>query len=243
MRKQIVKFIVLAIIVIGINPATSFAADALHHWSFDEGSGDMVKDNGKAKCNGSLKDSKKTPDKPVWVDGKFGKALEFNGFNYVQLGKPFAKFDKITVMAWIKTSKVRARGTIIGDKGDIAKDGFRFEYMPWWGMLAFKYGDGTKTHGLATKPNAIKPGFWTHVAVSYDGKIIKFYHNGSKISEKKASGKILGHSKAPRIGVYLSSPVYGFIGVIDDVKIYSKALSGKEIINILVEDNNKSTQK
>jgi Concanavalin A-like lectin/glucanases superfamily len=243
MRKQIVKFIILLIIAIGINPTRGFAADALHHWNFDEGSGDLVKDSGKAKCNGSLKDSKKTPDKPRWVDGKFGKALEFNGFNYVQLDKAFATFDKITVMAWIKTKKVRVRGTIIGDKGDIAKDGFRFEYTPWWGRLAFQYGDGSKTQGIITKPNAIKPGFWTHIAVSYDGKVIILYHNGSKILEKKASGKILGHSKAPRIGVYLNSPVYGFVGIIDDVKIYSNALSGKEIIEILVEDNNKSAQR
>lgn len=243
MKKQIVKLIILVISTIGINPATSFAAEALHHWTFDEGSGELVKDSGKAKCNGILKNSKKTPDKPVWVDGKFGKALEFNGFNYVQLDKAFAKFDKITIMAWIKTKKVRTRGTIIGNKGDTSKDGFRFEYTPWWGRLAFQYGNGAKTQGIITKPNAIKPGFWTHVAASYDGKVIRLYHNGSKILEKKASGKILGHSKAPRIGVYLSSPVYGFIGVIDDVKIYSTALSGKEIINILVEDDNKSIQK
>jgi Concanavalin A-like lectin/glucanases superfamily len=243
MKQHIVKIIISAIIAFTITPFTSFAADALHHWNFDEGSGDLIKDSGKIQNNGSLQNSKKTPDKPLWVEGKFGKALEFNGFNYVQLDKAFANFDKITVMAWIKTKKVRVRGTIIGDKGDIAKDGFRFEYTPWWGRLAFQYGDGSKTQGIITKPNAIKPGFWTHVAVSYDGKVIKLYHNGNKILEKVTSGKILGHSKAPRIGVYLNSPVYGFIGVIDDIKIYSTALSGKDIMDILVEDNKKSTHK
>ena len=48
------------------------AGDLVLHLSFDEGNGETTKDRVKG-VNGNLTNN------PKWVDGKFNKALEFDG--------------------------------------------------------------------------------------------------------------------------------------------------------------------
>jgi hypothetical protein len=67
-------------------------------WLLDEGKGDKTKDSLGVGNNGILKNA------PKWVDGKFGKALEFDGVNqYVDCGID-ASLDltgDFTIVAWI----------------------------------------------------------------------------------------------------------------------------------------------
>jgi len=60
-----------------IDPKTLVGA-----WLFDENQGNTAKD---ASGNGNPGTLDKTPK---WVDGKFGKALEFNGTNGVEIAHP-----------------------------------------------------------------------------------------------------------------------------------------------------------
>jgi hypothetical protein len=68
-------------------------------WLFDEGGGDVARDSSGNGLDGKLVNS------PKWVDGKFGKALEFNGVdNYVEV-PPFENPTKaVTVTAWVKSN-------------------------------------------------------------------------------------------------------------------------------------------
>jgi hypothetical protein len=67
-------------------------------WLLDEGKGDKAKDSLGVGNNGTLKNN------PKWIDGKFGKALEFDGVNqYVDCGID-ASLDltgDFTIVAWI----------------------------------------------------------------------------------------------------------------------------------------------
>jgi len=76
-------------------------------WLFDEGSGKIAKDSSGNGNDGTL-------EGPKWVDGKFGKALEFDGASYVDTGDdpitdPGGK-KILSISAWVKratdTSKV-----------------------------------------------------------------------------------------------------------------------------------------
>ena len=49
-------------------------------WKFDEGKGNTTKDSSGNGNDGTLM------EKPKWVDGKFGKALEFDGTSFVNMG-------------------------------------------------------------------------------------------------------------------------------------------------------------
>lgn len=229
------KVLVFAVIFMEVNSMNLFAKDAYWHWTFDEGSGREVEDIGGKGYHGIVGLTEEEEEEgPVWVDGKVGKALKFNGNNYVQLENPLnSSFDAITVMAWIKPDKIKGRYSIVSNKWDAGHGGFRFECSPWWGVLTFHYGDGTKTHKVITGTYTFEPDFWSHVSATFDGEIVKLYLNGSKILEKEALGKIAEQSIRTRIGNYVGKPVYGFRGVIDDVRIYPRALTGEEIMGII----------
>jgi len=110
----------------------------------DEGKGNTVKDYSKNGKTGELNED------PKWVDGKFGKALEFDGkSNFVKI-EDTADFsfqaDKgITICAWVKVIKTaldahgQSRQPIVmkGNGGDgweyalYVHDGFQAGFSAW----------------------------------------------------------------------------------------------------------------
>lgn len=78
----------------GLDPAT---IEGL--WLFDEGDGDLAKDSSGKDRDGELVKGAK------WVDGKFGKALEFDGTGACVVVPEFENPTKaITVTAWVKSN-------------------------------------------------------------------------------------------------------------------------------------------
>jgi len=76
------------------------------------------------------------------------------------------------------------------------------------------------------------PGRWTHLAVTYDGGAVRLYVNGVEASSQRASGTI--RSTADPLWIGGNRP-YGeyFNGVIDDVRIYDRALSPVEVRDVM----------
>ncbi|MGB9595581.1 MAG: LamG domain-containing protein [Candidatus Poribacteria bacterium] len=75
-------------------------------WLFDEGSGNTTKDWSGNGLDGKLQG-------PKWIDGKFGKALNFGGSDYVEIGD-----DPVTdpggtkilsITAWVKRANDTAK--------------------------------------------------------------------------------------------------------------------------------------
>ena len=66
------------------------------------------------------------------------------------------------------------------------------------------------------------------VAATYDGATLRFYKNGVEISNKAFTASV-GSADIWRIGAYSSSPYGAPTGLIDDVRIYSRALSAQEL--------------
>ncbi len=77
-------------------------------------------------------------------------------------------------------------------------------------------------------PSASPVGSWTHVAVTYNGSQLVLYVNGVQVASKAASGAIQASSSPLWIG---GNQPYGeyFSGLIDDVRVYNRALSQAEI--------------
>lgn len=75
-----------------IDPKTAVGA-----WLFDEGAGKEVTDLSNMGLTGTFTGS------PKWVDGKFGKALEFDGKSYVTIPDHENPSTAITVSAWVKS--------------------------------------------------------------------------------------------------------------------------------------------
>src|SRR5687768_12498551 len=71
-------------------------------------------------------------------------------------------------------------------------------------------------------------GQWQHVAATYDGTTARFYVDGVETASAPFAGN-LGDGNSWRIGAY-GAPATGFFdGLVDNVRIYDRALSASEV--------------
>lgn len=86
--------------------------------------------------------------------------------------------------------------------------------------------DGTIREASATNPVAVDR--WSYVAVTYDGTALRLYVNGSQVSSQATSGAIQVSDNPLWIG---GNRPYGehFHGLIDEVRVYARALRANEI--------------
>ena len=71
-------------------------------------------------------------------------------------------------------------------------------------------------------------GQWQHLAATFDGTTARYYVDGAQVASRAVSGSV-GSSNTWRIGAYGASPGGFFDGVVDDVRVYNRALSAGEI--------------
>ena len=79
------------------------------------------------------------------------------------------------------------------------------------------------------EPRRCRCGQWTHLAATYGASRLRLYVNGTEVSSAPSGGRIRRSGAPLRIG---GTSVGGdwFKGVIDEVRIYRRALSPKEIL-------------
>jgi hypothetical protein len=81
-------------------------------WPFDEGKDDTAGDSSGRGHNGTLLNG------PKWVDGKVGKALEFDGTNGVQIPhSDELTLSTFTIAAWIKLEEGGAWQQVVSKPG------------------------------------------------------------------------------------------------------------------------------
>ena len=69
---------------------------------------------------------------------------------------------------------------------------------------------------------------WTFLTATYDGATLRLYVNGTQVSSKAVTGSMPNSSGVLRIG---GNSVWGeyFAGLIDNIRVYNRALSVTEI--------------
>jgi len=199
----------IAILIISASAIKAQETDAslILSLSFDDGKGKVATDGSKYGNNGDLKGD------PKWVDGKFGKALEFNGTSdWVEI--PHADIlcvDKdVTVMAWLNTNRWEYPGG--GYQGIIAKSNDTRSYSLYTtaaGILHFS------TAGVGTTSiKQVPKNEWVHVtAVVVDGKH-RYYFNGILDTETGSGIKLPGLSDNVTVVVLIRMRVRANLGAL-----------------------------
>lgn len=90
---------------------------------------------------------------------------------------------------------------------------------------------------IAVGATGIGTGSWTHLAMVYNGTDIRLYINGSLDSNgsnnpKTHSGGIFNGSATFRLGAVFNTAVEFYDGLMDEVAIFSRALSSTEVSDI-----------
>jgi hypothetical protein len=219
----------LTVLVAGchlVGPRAGKIAGLKGYWSFDEGKGDIVKNvvgTNHGRIQGGLK----------WVDGKYGKAIEFNGQGYVIVKhEDFFNSPNYTVTAWTKLKDVFNYHYIVWKNGPEFPDvgpGRRIDI--WVDMggpvnVMWHDKDGVYEERLYGK-KAITDDKWHHVVEVYDGKSIALYIDGSLDGREEPSGQLPINREPLWIGARPGG--VAATGIIDEVCFYDRALSADMI--------------
>jgi hypothetical protein len=204
--------------------------------TFDEGSGSIVYDYSGNKNNGILYND------PDWVDGKFGKALNFDGIDdYVIIGDVFGFEGNATfsVVFWVFDRGFDGKWARLVSKEKIA--------TPRQGWLVVRAASENKyklerwRDGVGDAVSIYyTPNQWNFIAFTYNGSHMRGYLNGALISSSQSTLSLIPTGTPLTIGK-ISDGAEFFNGIIDEVRIYNKALSEEEI-KFLYEEGLKKLQ-
>jgi len=182
-----------------------------------------------------------TPQGPILVPDRYGtpdSAYWFDGANdviQVLSQRSLEIVGPITLAAWVrpeatKTQEVLVKGprvridTGIGGSASFMPYGLAFSAT---GDVVFSLSPNleatqARSHGYPTNE-------WFHVAGVYDGDSMMLYVDGELAALEVVTGTLHTDSDPLLIGTRLSLPSSTFLGAIDEVRIYDRALTEGEI--------------
>ena len=231
------------VFLIGLIPVG--ADTPLHWWNFDETSGLTVHDIGTSPVDCTVMFNS-TPH--LWVAGKFGNAINFTGSNLVDCGNSsslnlgsgdysleywvrhscnasicgaiFSKVDCETFYAW--TVFIIGDGKPQAILDDYSSNSDSIEFNP-----EIRLTDDNQWHHIV----------YTHVA----GGNISLYQDGDLIFTNTSDNPNLGNIYHLSFGsmwlAYPSSALYYFTGMVDEIRIWHRALNTTEIGNLYLYNN------
>jgi len=228
MNRSIISVVFVVLVATGIFLGGCAAADpALKGlWSFDEGSGPIA-----ANAVGSA--AAKVPAALKWVEGKTGKAVCFNGKDFVVV-KHIEEFNspRYTFAAWTKFKNTGDHHYIVWKAGPEFPEAENARRFDLWtsvdGIVNGVVHDKAGNHDFHFQGETnIADGKWHHVALTYDCKIVTLYVDGKKETDITPQGPLAKNKHDLWIGGRPEGVVA--TGAIDDVRFYTRALSAKEV--------------
>ena len=161
------------------------------------------------------------------AEGK--NSLVFNGSDcYIDLNENLTFTNQQSIDVWIKADGTGHNYQRILDKsnGNNALNGYALIYHPTLNMIYYVVNDSTTKDMVACKVPSNK---WINIIATKNNTEYKLYINGI-LSQQNTGTSTLSTSLTPtRIGAYTQSQERNFKGKINNVKIYNKALTQKEI--------------
>ena len=201
-------------------------------WKFNDGSGGVAADWSGNNLSGTIDGD------PSWIDGPAGKALQLDGDgDYVDLGNDadLNITNQITVAVWIKVDIFDCEWQAIITKGD---GSWRLQRNGTQGSIEFACTGAFVPNALVGSLFGtinVDDGRWHHIVGTYDGSRICLYVDGKLDISSEATGSVNVNDHNVLIGANAEKPGRNFKGSIDDVRIYSYALSAEEVEELYAE--------
>jgi len=211
-------------------------------------------DSSKKENNGTMKnfndttqyDSKSSPlsgwttiAPPIWQDSsnsvqwdnqsgtyfKKGSALKFNGDSIITTSLSYNGFTKLTLAAWVKPLLKADFIPILGTAMENTLDcGMTIENSK---VCFHDYSTAKTDKSYCSSNDLINLDQWQFIVLTYDSSNIKLYYNGLNVGGAKFLKN--GTFQPAVIGRTNNQNNKGFVGFIDQVRIYNTALTLNEI--------------
>jgi len=197
-------------------------------YGFNEGTGAVASDLSGNNLPGTLVGA-------TWTtSGKYGKALSFNGSSsYVDLGNPAALqlTGSMTAEAWVRAAANPADDGQIVAKSDAS--GWQLKTSPDTGPHTFGARAWSTTANAQRYSTTVRSlNTWYHVTSVYDAsaRTLQIYVNGV-LDNGVLNGTVPAAQTNRPVNVNIGRRTGGFYfnGVIDEVRLYNRALSQTEI--------------
>ena len=228
MKWKLERIVTVAAVLAIVAGADVTKAELVAYWDFDNQSGNTVVDSVAGRSGRFF-------GNPVVVDGHFGGALEFDGVNdYIdcgggkQTGDPNTWADigsAITVAAWIKVDRFTRQYQALITKGDgtwrLSRDGTQNGIL----FGANRRNTMWRIRGTAN----VNDGQWHHVAGIYDGSAAYLFVDGKPDGSLQEASNILSDGYDVCIGANAEAPNRRWRGLIDEVVVFTHALSEEEL--------------
>ena len=170
------------------------------------------------------------------VPGKIGQAVEFDGTSdQVDCGANSSlKPSLVTLSAWIKPGANWNQYQLITGMTQSSNWGGGYHFVSQAsGPLQFSinsYVPVGGSGGVVFGSQSDTPvGTWTHVVGTYDGSYVRLYKNGELYGTPTAYSTAIDYSSTHCYMGYGGGANAYFNGAVDDVRVYSRALSAQEI--------------
>jgi chitodextrinase len=193
-------------------------------YGFDENTGTTLGDRSGQANTGTISGATWSPI------GKFGHALSFDGVNDWVTIADAGSLDLtagMTLEAWVRPAALGTsyRTVLMKEQaGSMVYDLYANRNTGVSSAEAYITGKSRQVNGSTGIPlNA-----WTHLAVTYDGTDLRLYMNGTQAGVTNFPGAITTSNGVLRIGGNATWGEY-FSGLIDEARIYNRALTPTEI--------------
>jgi len=220
--------------------------DVMGIWLFDEGRGEKITDSSGNGRDGQLL----LPGKSAWIDGKFGKALEFDGEQaFVEMNDPMnTGREGHTISMWVKPDAVQKDFTVIISNHNPTPQGFSFQQRAaevnnfFHGLVV---ADAWQGPPFAVRPaTQLTEGEWQHLALVRDGRkgILTHWRNGEptvgypilKGAQTTSDDNLrIGNTAAVKHVEWAANRE--FKGAVDELIIFDRPLTLDEIL-VLAEN-------
>ena len=162
------------------------------------------------------------------VPGRFGRGVAFNGASSWLNVRHRPSLDltgSLTLEAWVKPQPGTKTRTILAKLGPGA-NAYALHGATFGGGAGGEV-DAGGARELASSDD-LPFGRWSHVALTYDGSTLRFYRDGQEAATASVRGPIAMTPGPLRIGGNFIGGGW-FKGVIDEVRIYNRALTAAEV--------------
>jgi hypothetical protein len=168
--------------------------------------------------------------------GNSNRAYSFDGNDYIDCGNSnVLDVNYHTITSWIFIGGETGKHLmIIGKVNPFVHETINIGISPDNNLFTSFATTGEKNHHIADESLLMNKYQWYFVAMTYDGARIKFFINGSLNSEFQRSGTLRINTNKLAIGRHggdadQKGHDFFFSGIIDDIRIYNRALSASEI--------------
>jgi hypothetical protein len=191
-------------------------------FNFDEGAGTSLLDRTGKGHTGAVNGA-------TWsASGHSGGALSFDGVSNLVTVADANDLDLtngMTLEAWVRPTNTSGWRTVLAKE---RPGGLAYELYGSGSARPSAYIDtGSAERGL-TSPSALAVNTWSHLAFTYDGTTMRLYINGTQVASAAETGLAMTSASPLRIG---GNTIWSewFAGLIDDARIYNRALTATEV--------------